>query len=117
LAKSEGLTFPPARAVCACTNSEWRINMVGLRLMSAAAIFFSLAWVQASAEGGCGFGFHRGPNGSCRMNPGITVAPAEIYHAPVARPPVVAPTPVGRSPEVCGVGTRWNSLSRRCEAR
>jgi hypothetical protein len=91
--------------------------MVGLRLMSAAAIFFSLAWVQASAEGGCGFGFHRGPNGSCRMNPGITVAPAEIYHAPVARPPVVAPTPVGRSPEVCGVGTRWNSLSRRCEAR
>jgi hypothetical protein len=63
--------------------------MVGLRLMSAAAIFLSLACVQASAEGGCGFGFHRGPNGSCRMNPGVTVAPVEIYHPPVARPPVV----------------------------
>jgi hypothetical protein len=66
---------------------------MGLKLMSAAAIFLSLACVQASAEGGCGFGFHRGPNGSCRTNPGVTVAPVEIYRPPVARPQVGAPAP------------------------
>jgi hypothetical protein len=67
-----------------------------LKLMSAAVIFLSLAHVQsASAAGGCGPGFHRGPYGACRPNGPV------VYGAPV----VVAPAPVVvRPPVVCGVG-------------
>ena len=59
---------------------------MGLKLISATAIFLSLACVQnAIAEGGCGPGFHRGPYGHCRPNGPVVVAPG----APV----VVAPAP------------------------
>ncbi len=80
---------------------------MGSKLTSAAAILLSLACVQsASAAGGCGPGFHRGPYGACRPN-GAVVVPG----APV----VVAPAPVVvRSPVVCGVGYRWHPGYRRC---
>jgi hypothetical protein len=71
---------------------------MGLKLTSAAAILLSLVCVQsASAAGGCGPGFHRGPYGACR--PPVVVAPAPV----VVRPPVV-----------CGVGYRWHAGYRRC---
>jgi len=79
---------------------------MGFKLTSVAAILLLLACVQsASAAGGCGPGFHRGPYGACRPN-GPVVYPA----APV----VVAPAPVVRPPMVCGVGYRWHPYYRRC---
>ena len=87
------------------------------KLLSAAsaAILLSLVCVDsASAEGGCGPGFHRGPYGGCRPNGPVVVAPAApVVVAPpavVVRPPVVvAPAPV-----VCGAGFRWHPRFRRC---
>jgi hypothetical protein len=79
-----------------------------LKLLSAAsaAILLSLVCIQsASAEGGCGPGFHRGPYGGCRPNGGPVVV------APVA-PVVVAPAVV--APVVCGAGFRWHPGLRRC---
>jgi hypothetical protein len=80
---------------------------MSLKSTSAAAVVLSLVWVQsASAAGGCGPGFHRGPYGACRPN-GAVVVPG----APV----VVAPAPVVvRPPVVCGVGYRWHPGYRRC---
>jgi hypothetical protein len=87
------------------------------KLLSAAsaAILLSLVCIDsASAEGGCGPGFHRGPYGGCRPNGPVVVAPAApVVVAPpavVVRPPVVvAPAPV-----VCGAGFRWHPRFRRC---
>jgi hypothetical protein len=80
-----------------------------VRLLSAAsaAILLSLVFVQsASAEGGCGIGFHRGPYGGCRPNGGpVVVAPGAVVVAPA----VVVPAPV-----VCGRGYRWHPGLRRC---
>ena len=77
-----------------------------LNAMSAAsvAILLSLVFLDsASAEGGCGPGFHRTPYGRCRPNEGpVVVAPA----APV----VVAPA----APVVCRGGFRWHPRLRRC---
>jgi hypothetical protein len=71
------------------------------------AVLLSLICVgAASAEGGCGPGFHRGPYGHCRPNGPVVVAPA----APV----VVAPAVVAPAPVVCGVGYRWHPHLRRC---
>jgi hypothetical protein len=80
---------------------------MSLKLMSAAAIFLSLACVQnASAAGGCGLGFHPGPYGGCRPNGGVVVRGAPV---------VVAPGPVVvRPPVVCGVGYRWHRGYGRC---
>ena len=66
-----------------------------------AAILLSLVSADsASAEGGCGPGFHRGPYGGCRPNRGpVVVVPA--------RPVVVAPV-------VCSGGFRWHARLRRC---
>jgi hypothetical protein len=78
---------------------------MGFKLVSAvsAAILLSLVFVHdASAEGGCGWGFHRGPYGGCRPNGGPVVV---VPGAPV----VVAPAPV-----VCGRGYRWHPGLRRC---
>ena len=72
---------------------------------ASAAILLSLVYIDsASAAGGCGLGFHRGPYGGCQPNRGpVVVAPA------VVAPVVVAPAPV-----VCGVGFRWHPRLRRC---
>jgi hypothetical protein len=85
---------------------------MGLKLISATAIFLSLACVQnAIAEGGCGPGFHRGPYGHCRPNGPVVVAPG----APVVvAPAVVAPAVVAPGPVVCGRGYRWHPGYRRC---
>jgi hypothetical protein len=80
-----------------------------LKLFSAvsAAIVLSLVCIDsASAAGGCGAGFHRGPYGGCQPNRGPVVV---VPGAAVVAPPVVAPAPV-----VCGVGYRWHPYRRRC---
>ena len=81
-----------------------------LKLSSAvlAAALLSLVCIDsASAEGGCGPGFHRGPYGGCRPNRGPVVV---VPGAPV----VVAPAVVAPGPVVCGVGYRWHPYRRRC---
>ena len=80
---------------------------MGLKLMSAAAIFFSLACAQSvNAASGCGYGFHRTPSGNCVMNPGVTVHPVEIYRPIVARPS----TGSSAGPSSCSRGARWNGV-------
>jgi len=69
----------------------------------------SLASFSAQAEGGCGIGFHRGPNGGCRPNGAIVIAPVVV--APAA---VVAPAVVVAPAAVCGAGFRWHPGFRRC---
>jgi hypothetical protein len=67
------------------------------KLLSAAsaAILLSLFCIDlASAAGGCGAGFHRGPAGGCQPNGPVVVAPV----APV----VVAPAVVAPAAMVCG---------------
>ena len=72
---------------------------------AAAAVLLSLFCIDsASAAGGCGPGFHRGPGGGCLPNRGpVVVAPAVVV------PPVVVPAPM-----VCGPGLRWHPRLRRC---
>jgi hypothetical protein len=84
-----------------------------LKFLSAAsaAILLSLVCIHtASAEGGCGPGFHRGPYGGCRPNGPVLVAPAPVVVAPA----VVAPAVVAPAPMVCGRGYRWHPGFRRC---
>ena len=52
----------------------------------------------ASAEGGCGPGFHRTPYGNCRPNRAVVVVPGAVV---VERPVVVVP---GRA---CPMGFVW----------
>jgi hypothetical protein len=67
----------------------------------------------AQAEGGCGWGYHRGPYGGCRPNgygPGPAVVPragvvvgvpgAGIFYAPIGRP--------------CPYGYHLGPQGRRC---
>ena len=87
----------------------WRVGLMCLKVLSVASATLLLSLVSihgASAEGGCGPGFHRGPYGHCRPNGPVVVAPA----APV----VVAPAVVAPAPVVCGVGYRWHPYRRRC---
>jgi hypothetical protein len=79
---------------------------------ASAAVLLSIVCIDsASAEGGCGPGFHRGPYGHCRPNGPVVVAPA----APVVvAPAVVAPAVVAPAPVVCGIGYRWHPHLRRC---
>jgi hypothetical protein len=82
-------------------------------LAASAAFLLSLVDVDgASAAGGCGPGFHRGPYGGCLPNRGpVVVAPG----APVVvAPAVVAPAVVAPAPVVCGGGYRWHPRLRRC---
>lgn len=88
-----------------------RISSMRPKGLSAAsvAILLSLVCIDgASAAGGCGAGFHRGPYGACQPNRGpvvvVPAAPAVVRPAPV----VVAPAPV-----VCGAGFRWHPRLRR----
>jgi hypothetical protein len=84
-----------------------------LLLTASAAILLSLVCIHgASAEGGCGPGFHRGPYGGCRPNRGPVVV---VPGAPVVvAPAVVAPAVVAPAPVVCGAGFRWHPGLRRC---
>ena len=71
-----------------------------------AAILLSLISVDgASAEGGCGIGFHRGPYGGCRANGGVVVVPGVV----VAPPVVVAPA-VPSADSLSGSTTRRLAL-------
>jgi hypothetical protein len=87
-------------------RSRRRIGFMYRKLLSAASTAFLLSVFcvdGASAAGGCGPGFHRGPYGACRPNGPVVVAPV------VVAPAVVAPGPV-----VCGVGFRWHPRLRHC---
>jgi hypothetical protein len=68
-------------------------------LFAAAVVLGTVAGFSAtaSAAGGCGPGFHRGPYGGCRANGVVVVAPR------VVAPVVVAP---GR---VCPRGFMWRA--------
>jgi hypothetical protein len=63
----------------------------------AAATFVDIG--SASAAGGCGPGWHRGPYGGCRVNRGPVVV--------VPGGPVVVERPVVVAPRVCPVGFVW----------
>jgi hypothetical protein len=70
-------------------------------LFAAALVASTVAgFGSANAAGGCGAGFHRGPEGGCRPNRGVVVAPVVVAPAPV----VVVPA--GR---VCPVGSVWRA--------
>lgn len=65
-------------------------------MLASAVVGFSEA---ASAAGGCGPGWYRGPYGGCRpMGGPVVVAPAPVY---------VAPPVVVVRPRVCPYGFRW----------
>jgi hypothetical protein len=88
------------------------------KLISVAMAAISLSIVSvdgASAEGGCGPGFHRNPYGFCRPNRGpvVIVPGAPVVVAPAA-PVVAAPVVVAPAPVVCGAGFRWHPRRRRC---
>jgi hypothetical protein len=75
--------------------------------LASATLLLSLACIHdASAAGGCGPGFHRGPYGGCRPNRGPVVV---VPGAPVVVAPAVVAPPV-----VCGAGFRWHPRWRRC---
>ena len=72
-------------------------------LFAAALVAGTLAgFGSASAEGGCGPGWHRNPYGECRPNrgPAVVVAPGAV----VVERPVVVETPVVRA---CPLGFVW----------
>jgi hypothetical protein len=86
------------------------MRVKALSAVSAAFLLSLLCIHSASAEGGCGPGFHRGPYGGCRPNGPVVVVPGPVVVAPaVVAPAVVAPAPV-----VCGRGYRWHPGFRRC---
>jgi hypothetical protein len=63
----------------------------------------------ASAAGGCGVGFHRGPYGGCRVNGPVYVAPRPAVVAVV--PGAVIYAPWGRP---CPYGYHLGPQGRRC---
>ena len=70
-------------------------------LFAAALVAGTVAGLgSASAEGGCGPGWHRGPYGGCQPNRGVVVAPGAVVVEPAA-PVVVVPR------RVCPVGFVW----------
>ena len=76
-------------------------------LLSVATLLLSLVSINgASAEGGCGPGFYRGPYGGCRPYGGPVVV---VPGAPVVVAPAVVAPPI-----VCGAGYRWHPRYRRC---
>jgi hypothetical protein len=85
--------------------------MVKLFAASLALAASLAAFAPAHAEGGCGWGAHRGPYGGCRPNGGPVVAPrAGVV---VAVPGAVIYAPLGRA---CPVGFHLGPQGRRCWA-
>jgi hypothetical protein len=72
-----------------------------MRTLFLAALFAIASLGGASAAGGCGAGFHRGPYGGCVANRGAVVV------APVA--PVVVARPVVVAPRACPYGFVWRN--------
>jgi hypothetical protein len=64
----------------------------------------------ASASGGCGWAYHRGPYGGCRANGPVYVAPAP-RRAVVVVPGAVIYAPLGRA---CPYGYHLGREGRRC---
>jgi hypothetical protein len=85
---------------------------------STAVLLSLIAFDSASAEGGCGPGFHRNAYGRCRPNEGpVVVAPAAPVVVAPAAPAIVAPAApvvVAPAPVVCRTGLRWHPRLRRC---
>jgi hypothetical protein len=70
-------------------------------LFAAALVAGTVAGLgSASAEGGCGPGWHRGPYGGCQPNRAVVVTPGAVVVEPAA-PVVVVPR------RVCPVGFVW----------
>ena len=65
----------------------------------------------ASAAGGCGWGYHRGPYGGCRANGPVYVAPVVPRRAVVVVPGAVIYAPLGRA---CPYGYHLGREGRRC---
>jgi hypothetical protein len=72
-----------------------------MRTLFLAALFAIARLGGASAAGGCGAGFHRGPYGGCVANRGAVVV------APVA--PIVVARPVVVAPRACAHGFVWRN--------
>jgi hypothetical protein len=72
-------------------------------LFAAALVAGTVAGLgSASAEGGCGPGWHRNEWGACRPNRGVVVAPGAV----VVAPPAVVVEPAYRR-RVCPAGFVW----------
>jgi hypothetical protein len=71
------------------------------------------AFSAAYAEGGCGWGWHRGPLGGCRPNGSapVAVAPAPTVVVPVPGGAAVVYAPSGRA---CPIGYHLGPQGRRC---
>lgn len=71
------------------------------------------AFSAAHASGGCGAGFHRGPNGGCRANGSapVVVAPQQVVVVPAPSKPAVIYAPAGRA---CPIGYHLGPQGRRC---
>jgi len=83
--------------------------MVKLFAASLALAASLAAFAPAHADGGCGFGFHRGPYGGCRAN-GVGVPRAGVV---IAVPGAVIYAPLGRA---CPYGYHLGPQGRRCWA-
>jgi hypothetical protein len=65
----------------------------------------------ASAEGGCGWGYHRGPYGGCRANYRYAPQTVPPRRAVVVVPGAVIYAPLGRA---CPYGYHLGREGRRC---
>jgi hypothetical protein len=84
------------------------IKLVAAGLVLAASL---AAFAPAHAEGGCGWGFHRGPYGGCRANGGYVAPGGPAVVVPVPGGLIYAP--LGRA---CPYGYHLGPQGRRCWA-
>ena len=84
------------------------VKTISAVLLIAASLAVSSS---ASAEGGCGWGFHRGPYGGCRAN-----GSGPVYVAPRPAAVVVAPGAViyAHPGRACPYGYHLGREGRRC---
>ena len=86
------------------------IRFVVAALVTAASL---AAFSSAQAEGGCGWGSHRGPSGGCRANGSGPVVVAPRVGVVVAPGVGGIYVPLGRA---CPVGYHLGPQGRRCWA-